>query len=168
MESIVHFKDANQDDIIQHDFHFISGPGGTGKLALFKKLHAACLDNSISIMICAATSLAALSYGGTTMAYSLLLYPVEDETDVDDHNLAGCNFKQECCDSLYYEIFVIFWDELISNNCILMEAVLGVVQAIVGQKLVKRNKIISFHQCPKLSSGHCSNKYKCNTTPTPP
>ncbi len=44
----------------------------------------------------------------------------------------------------------------------------GMVQANVGQKLVKRNKITSFHQCPKLSSGHCSNKYKHNTTITPP
>ncbi len=38
MESIVNFKDANQDDIIQHDFHFIGGPGRTKKLALFKKV----------------------------------------------------------------------------------------------------------------------------------
>jgi hypothetical protein len=51
------------------------------------------------------------------------LYPVEDETDVDDQNLAGCNFNQEGCDFLY-EISVIFWDEFISNDCILMEAVL--------------------------------------------
>jgi hypothetical protein len=34
MGSIVNFKDANQDDIIQHDFHFIGCPGRTGKLAL--------------------------------------------------------------------------------------------------------------------------------------
>jgi hypothetical protein len=38
MKSIVNFKDAN---IIQHDFHFIGSPGGTKKLALFKKLHTA-------------------------------------------------------------------------------------------------------------------------------
>ncbi len=44
----------------------------------------------------------------------------------------------------------------------------GMVQANVGQKLVKGNKITSFHWCPKLSSGHCSNKYKRNTTTTPP
>ncbi len=37
------------------------------------------------------------------------LYKVEDETDVDDQNLAGCNFNQERCDFLY-EISVIFWD----------------------------------------------------------
>jgi hypothetical protein len=40
MESIVNFKDANQDDIIQHNFHFIGGPGETRKLALLKKIHA--------------------------------------------------------------------------------------------------------------------------------
>jgi hypothetical protein len=71
MESIVNFKDAYQDDIIQHDFHFIGGPGGTRKSALFKKLHAACCNDGILIMICAATSLAALSYEGATTAHSL-------------------------------------------------------------------------------------------------
>jgi hypothetical protein len=93
MESIVNFKDANQDDIIQHNFHFIGGPGGTRKLALFKKLHAACCNIGIIITICVATSLAALSYEGATMAHSYFLYPVEDETDVDDQNLAGCNLN---------------------------------------------------------------------------
>jgi hypothetical protein len=45
MESVVNFKDANQDDIIQHNFHFIGGSGGTRKLALFKNcmLHAAIM-----------------------------------------------------------------------------------------------------------------------------
>jgi hypothetical protein len=100
MESILNFKDANQDDTIKHNFHFIGGPGGTRKLALFKKLNAACRNNGILIMICTATSLAALSYEGATMAHSLFLYPVEDETDVDDQNLAGCNFNQERCDFL--------------------------------------------------------------------
>jgi hypothetical protein len=125
MESIINFKDANRDYTIKHDFHFIGSPGGTGKLALFKKMHAACRNNGILITICAATSLAALSYEGATMAHSLFLYPVEDETDIEDQNLAGCIFNQERCDFLY-EILFIFWDEciIISNNCILMEAVL--------------------------------------------
>ncbi len=57
------------------------------------------------------------------MAPSLFLYEVEDETDVDDQNLAGCNFNQEHC-AFLYEISIIFWDEFISNNHILMEAVL--------------------------------------------
>jgi hypothetical protein len=123
MKSIVNFKDANQDYIIQHNFHFIGSPGGTGKLALFKKIHAACGNNGILITICTATSLAALSYEGATTTHSLFLYPVEDENDVDDQNLAGCNFKQEHCYFLY-EISVIFLDEFISNDCILIEAVL--------------------------------------------
>ena len=108
---------------IKHNFHFIGGPGGTGKLVPFKKLHAACCNNGILITICTATSLAALSYEGATTDHSFFLYPVEDETDVDNQNLAGCNFNQEGCDFLY-EVSVIFLDEFISNNCILMKAVL--------------------------------------------
>jgi hypothetical protein len=56
MESIVNFKDANQDDTIIYKFHFIGSPGGMGKLALFKKMHAACHNNGILIMICTAMS----------------------------------------------------------------------------------------------------------------
>jgi hypothetical protein len=44
----------------------------------------------------------------------------------------------------------------------------GMVQANVGQKLLKRNKIKSFNRCPKLSSGHCPKEYKRITTTTPP
>ncbi len=55
----------------------------------------------------------------------------------------------------------------LSNRCFFASK-RGMVQANVGKKLVKRNKITSFHQCPKVSSGHCSNKYKCNMTTTPP
>jgi hypothetical protein len=78
METIVNFKYTNQDGTIKHNFYFIGGPGGTGKLALFKKLHAACRNIGILITICPATSLAALSCEGATTACSLFLYPVED------------------------------------------------------------------------------------------
>ncbi len=87
--------------------------------------HAACCNNGLLISICAATSLAALSFDGETTAHSLFSYPVEDETDVDDHDLATCDFSKERCDYLH-EVLVIFWDEFISNDCILMEAVLQV------------------------------------------
>jgi hypothetical protein len=123
IESIVNFKDANQDDTIKHNFNFIGNTCGMRKLAQFKKLHASCRNNDILITICTATSLTALSYEGATTAHSKFLYLVEDETDVDIQNLAGCNFNQECCDFLY-EVSVIFWDEFISNNCILIKAVL--------------------------------------------
>ncbi len=81
--------------MVEHIFHFIGGPGGTGKSALFKKLYAACRMNGLLISICAATSLSALLYEGATMAHSLFSYPVEDEMDVDDQDLATCDFKQE-------------------------------------------------------------------------
>jgi hypothetical protein len=122
MNSILGFRDA-RDAMVEHIFHFIGGPGGTGKSALFKKLHAACRMNGLLISICAATSLAALLYEGATTAHSLFRYPVEDETDIDDQDLATCDFKQERSDFLF-EVSVIFWDEFVSNDCILIEAVL--------------------------------------------
>jgi hypothetical protein len=123
MNSIIDFKDANRDDITDHIFHFIGGPGGTGKLALFKKLHTTYPKIGQLKSICTATSLAALNFDGAATAHSLFSYPVEDETDVDNQDLATCDFNKERCDYLH-EVSVIFWDEFISNNCILMEAVL--------------------------------------------
>jgi len=123
MNSIKDFKDANRDDITKHIFYFIGGPGGTGKSALFKKLHAACHKNGLLKSICTATTLAALNFDGATTAHSLFSYPVEDETDIDDQDLATFEFNKERCDFLH-EVSVIFWDEFISNDCILMEGVL--------------------------------------------
>jgi hypothetical protein len=80
--------------MVEHVFHFIGGPGGTGKSALFKKLHAACRANGLLISICACTSLAALLFEGAMTSHSLFGYPVEDENDIDDQNLATCNFKK--------------------------------------------------------------------------
>ncbi len=48
---------------------------------------------------------------------------MEDETDIDDQDLATCDFKQERSHFLF-EVSVIFWDEFVSNDRILMEAVL--------------------------------------------
>ncbi len=48
---------------------------------------------------------------------------MEDEDDVDNQNLPVCNFSKERCDFLY-EVLVKFWDEFISNDRILIEAVL--------------------------------------------
>jgi hypothetical protein len=123
MHSIIEFEDSNCDNITENVFHFIGGPSGTGKPALFRKFHAACRNNGLLISICAATSLAALSFDGASTAHSLFSYPVEDETDVDDQDLATCNFNKEHCNYLH-GVSVIFWDEFISNDCILMEAVL--------------------------------------------
>jgi hypothetical protein len=48
---------------------------------------------------------------------------VEDENDIDNQNLPTCNFNREHCNFLY-EVSVIFWDEFISNDRVLIEAVL--------------------------------------------
>ncbi len=85
-------------------------------------MHAACCNSGLLISICAAKSLAALSFDGATSAHSLFSYPVEDKTDVDDQDLATCDFNKERCDYLH-EVSATFWDEFISNDCILMEAV---------------------------------------------
>jgi hypothetical protein len=95
MNSIDEFRNTDRDLLTSHQFHFIYGPGGTGKSALFIKLHAACRSKGLLIAICAATSLAALSFEGALTAHSLFGYPVEDEEDVDDLNPTRCEVKKE-------------------------------------------------------------------------
>jgi hypothetical protein len=75
------------------------------------------------ISICAATSLAALLFEGASTAHALFGYPVQDEEDIDDQNLAECKFNVER-KALLHEVTVIFWDEFISNDRIIMEAVI--------------------------------------------
>jgi hypothetical protein len=123
MTSIASFNNSNRDDVRDHVYHFISGPGGTGKSCLFKKLHAACRSQGILISLCASTSLAALIFDGAVTAHSLFSYPVEDESDIDDVDLPKCNFRKERCD-LMYQVSVIFWDEFISSDRMLFEAVI--------------------------------------------
>ncbi len=62
MNSIDEFRNTDWDLLTSHQFHFISEPDRTGKSALFRKLHAACHSKGLLIAICAATSLAALSF----------------------------------------------------------------------------------------------------------
>ena len=123
MDSILQFRDTPREDLAYHTFHLISGPGGTGKTELFRKFHAACRSKGILISICAATTLAALLlYGATTVNY-LFSYPVEEEEYIDDHELAKCQFNKELSD-LLHEVEVIFWDEYISNDHKIKEALL--------------------------------------------
>jgi hypothetical protein len=71
MNSIEEFRNNDWDLLIRHQFHFIGGPGGMGKSALFSKLNAACHSKGLLIAICAATSLAALLFEGAVAAQSL-------------------------------------------------------------------------------------------------
>ena len=103
-----------------------------GKSALFRELHTACCSKGLLIAISAATSLAALSFKGAVTAHSLFGYPVEDEVDIDDLNPTRCKVKKEQADFLH-EVSVIFWDEYISNDCNLMEAVLEQLKTLWGK-----------------------------------
>ncbi len=94
MNSIDEFRNTEWDLLTSHQFHFIGGPGGTGKSALFRKLHSACHSKGLLIAIYAATSLAALLFEGAVTAHSLFGYPVEDKEDVDDLNLTRCEVKK--------------------------------------------------------------------------
>jgi hypothetical protein len=123
MESIDHMVEAGQDKMTSHVCHIITGPGGTGKTPVFRKLHAACWAKGLLISICSATGLAALLFNGATTAHSLFNYLVEEEDDVNDQDCPQCNFNKQRSDFLK-EVSVIFWDEFISNDWMLMEAVL--------------------------------------------
>ncbi len=48
---------------------------------------------------------------------------MEDEEDVNDLNPTGCEVKKERAE-FFHEVSVIFWDEYVSNDRNLMEAVL--------------------------------------------
>ncbi len=110
MNSIDEFRNTDQDLLTSYWFHFIGGPGGTEKSALFRKLHAACRSKGLLIALCAATSLATLLFEGAVTAHSLFGYPVEDKEDVDDLNPTRCEVKREQADFLH-EVSEIFWDE---------------------------------------------------------
>jgi hypothetical protein len=101
INSIDDFCNTERDSLTSHQFHFISKPGGMGKLLLFRKLHAACCSMGPLIAICAAASLAALLFEDAVTAHSLFGYPVEDEEDVDDLNPTQCKIKKECTDFLH-------------------------------------------------------------------
>jgi hypothetical protein len=101
INSIDEFRNTDQDLSTSHQFHFINRPGGTEKSALFWKLHAACRSKGLLIAICAASSIAALSFEGSVTAHSLFGYPVEDKDDVDDLNPTRCEVEKEQADFIH-------------------------------------------------------------------
>jgi hypothetical protein len=120
IESFISLDEVDKEDNV---FHFLGGPGGTGKTAVFKKLQAWCRSQGILISCCAATTLAALLFENAKTAHSLFNYPVVDELDIDNEAIPECNIKQERLE-LLLETQVIFWDEFVSNDRALMEAVI--------------------------------------------
>ena len=122
MAAIANFIARPDADILDHEFHFIHGPGGSGKTALFKKIHAACRAMKQLITVCSATTLAALLYKYGLTAHSTFKYPVTEDEDWDDTCLPEC--KLDGTERMAYleQVTVIFWDEFPSNDRALIEA----------------------------------------------
>ena len=118
-------------------FNFISGPGGTGKTDLFKKLQAWCRAEGILINCCAATTLAALLFDGATTAHSLFKYPVVEDQDIDAECLPECKLDENSERlELLKETQVIFWDEFVSNDRALFEAVIKCLSEKYNKKFI--------------------------------
>ena len=134
---IDNFVSLEDGDIEDNVFKFISGPGGTGKTAVFKKLQAWCRSQGILISCCAATTLAALLFEGATTAHSLFKYPVVDELDVDPEFLPECRLPENSERlELLLQTKVIFWDEFVSNDRALIEAVIRCLTHRYGKKFI--------------------------------
>ena len=62
-------------------------------------------------------------FDGATTVHSIFSYSVEEEEDIDDHDLAKFELNKERSD-LLHKVEIIFWDEYISNDCKIKEALL--------------------------------------------
>jgi hypothetical protein len=110
-----------------HAFVFISGPGGTGKTFLLKRLQAALRAAGKIIGVCASTSLAAQLFEGGQTAHSFFCYPVVDEDD-NDEGVPQCRLDDERLE-LLRRCVVIFWDEFVSNDRSLFETVVALLSS---------------------------------------
>ena len=88
---------------------------------MIKKIIAKARAQGKIVKICASTTLAATLYENSTTAHSLFKYPVEDDNDKDSEEL--CNLEGTDRLQLLKETSVIIWDEFVSNNRTLFEAV---------------------------------------------
>ena len=75
------------------------------------------------VKVCASTTLAATLYENATTAHSLFKYPVEADNDKDSEEPTRCNLEGTDRLELLKETSVIIWDEFVSNNRTLFEAV---------------------------------------------
>jgi hypothetical protein len=126
MQSVLSFNASDWDSLNSHEFHFISGPGGTGKSALFQKLQAACQAEGIPISICAAITLAALLVQGATSVHVCLVILLKNRRILTTkfwHSVTFLKSKVPC-----YMVLVLFWDEIVSNDCSLFETVLQAME----------------------------------------
>ena len=106
-------------------FFFIHGPGGTGQTTIVKNLIAAIRSLG--------TTLAATNYDDACSAHSTFKFPVVQEEDKDDEVRTECNLHNTQQYILLQHTAIVFWDEFISNDRELFEAVL---RALTGLRLI--------------------------------
>jgi hypothetical protein len=104
-------------------YFMVLGPAGTGKTMLMRKLHARCRAYGLLIQCCASTTLSALMSDGGRTAHALFKYPVIDDEDLDITEKPECLLENTPRLQMLNDTSVIFWDEFISNNKDLFEAV---------------------------------------------
>ena len=110
-------------EIGQKRFFFIDGPGGTGKTTVIKKIITKLRSQQKIVQVCASTTLAATLYDNAMTAHSLFKFPVEDEDEKDSEERTSCKLENTERLELLQETHVIIWDEFVSNNKDLFEAV---------------------------------------------
>ena len=110
-------------DLGKKDFFFIDGPGGTGKTTVIKKIVTKLRAEGKIVQICASTTLAATLYENAMTAHSLFKFPVEDDDQKDSEERTCCKLENTERLELLQNTHVIIWDEFVSNNKDLFEAV---------------------------------------------
>ena len=114
-------------------FFFIDGPGGTGKTTIVQKLIAAIRALGKIVRVCASTTLAATNYNDASSAHSTFKYPVVQEEDKDDEVRTECLLRNTERYILLEQTAIVFWDEFVSNDRELFEAVL---RALTGLSII--------------------------------
>ena len=100
-------------------------------------MQAWCRAEGILINCCAATTLAALLFDGATTAHSLFKYPVVEDQDIDTECLPECKLEENSERlELLKETQVIFWDEFVSNDRALFEAVINCLSLKYNKKFI--------------------------------
>jgi Cdc6-like AAA superfamily ATPase len=104
-------------------YFFIDGPGGTGKTTVIKKIITKLRAEGKIVQVCASTTLAATLYENAMTAHSLFKFPVEDDDQKDSEERTCCKLENTERLELLQNTQVIIWDEFVSNNKDLFEAV---------------------------------------------
>jgi hypothetical protein len=107
----------------QKKFFFIDGPGGTGKTTIIKKIITKLRSDGLIVQVCASTTLASTLYENAMTAHSLFKYPVEDDKDRDSEERTCCKLEDTQRLDLLKATHIIIWDEFVSNNKDIFEAV---------------------------------------------